>query len=176
MNNLTPNKNIEVPPYSVTVELPPFQCACYGHDYEWKFTPLGTYKQEVCKRCKHTGKTETVVKGRELVCESCNWTTVGLLNLGEANKTEHWMCHGCVKDLYDKYYQLIMAVARKFPNESRHETALKYINQAENDCNNQSPASENIPSLPYRKYQEISEKIEKLKVLDFIPTFGIIQK
>ena len=31
-----------------------------------------------------------------------------------------------------KYYELIYAVERKFPNESRHETALKYIKQAEN--------------------------------------------
>lgn len=31
----------------------------------------------------------------------------------------------------DRYSELIMAVARKFPGESRHETALRYINQAE---------------------------------------------
>lgn len=30
-----------------------------------------------------------------------------------------------------KYNELIMAVAKKFPGESRHETALRYINQAE---------------------------------------------
>jgi len=30
-----------------------------------------------------------------------------------------------------KYHELIMAVARKFPNETRHETALRYIRQAE---------------------------------------------
>ena len=33
--------------------------------------------------------------------------------------------------LHEKYQELIMAVARKFPNETRHETALRYINQAE---------------------------------------------
>jgi hypothetical protein len=31
-----------------------------------------------------------------------------------------------------KYYELIMAVSKKFPTESRHETALRYILQAEN--------------------------------------------
>jgi len=30
-----------------------------------------------------------------------------------------------------KYEELLMAVARKFPNESRHETALRYITEAE---------------------------------------------
>lgn len=34
-----------------------------------------------------------------------------------------------------KYDELIMAVERKFFGETRHDTALKYINQAENmDC------------------------------------------
>lgn len=30
-----------------------------------------------------------------------------------------------------KYGELIYAVARKFPNETRHETALRYIQEAE---------------------------------------------
>ena len=33
--------------------------------------------------------------------------------------------------LYKKYRQLIYAVARVFPNETRHETALRYIREAE---------------------------------------------
>lgn len=33
--------------------------------------------------------------------------------------------------LRDKYNELIMAVERKFPNESRHTTALKYIRETE---------------------------------------------
>ena len=35
----------------------------------------------------------------------------------------------------DKYYELIMAVKRKWPNESRHETALRYIQEAEKPTN-----------------------------------------
>lgn len=31
----------------------------------------------------------------------------------------------------EKYRELIMAVASKFPDETRHETALRYIKQAE---------------------------------------------
>ena len=36
----------------------------------------------------------------------------------------------------EKYNELLMAVGKKFPNESRHETALRYIREAESksDC------------------------------------------
>jgi len=34
----------------------------------------------------------------------------------------------------NKYRELIMAVAQKFPDESRHETALRYIRERENQC------------------------------------------
>lgn len=31
----------------------------------------------------------------------------------------------------DRYYELIMAVGHKFPGETRHETALRYIRERE---------------------------------------------
>ena len=34
-------------------------------------------------------------------------------------------------EIEKKYYELIMAVGNKFPNETRHQTALKYIKNAE---------------------------------------------
>lgn len=36
----------------------------------------------------------------------------------------------------EKYNELLMAVGKKFPGESRHETALRYIREAESksDC------------------------------------------
>ena len=34
-------------------------------------------------------------------------------------------------DIKDKYNELIMAVGNKYPGESRHETALRYIKRAE---------------------------------------------
>lgn len=37
------------------------------------------------------------------------------------------------------YEELIYAVERKFPNETRHETALRYIRQAEERANSGSP-------------------------------------
>jgi seryl-tRNA synthetase len=41
-----------------------------------------------------------------------------------------------VKELGEKYNELIMAVERKWPNESRHETALKYIKGCESSASN----------------------------------------
>lgn len=36
-----------------------------------------------------------------------------------------------IERLAEKYNELIMAVARKWPDETRHQTALRYIMQAE---------------------------------------------
>ena len=36
-------------------------------------------------------------------------------------------------EIQKKYNELLHAVGRKYPNESRHETALKYIKNAEKD-------------------------------------------
>ena len=41
----------------------------------------------------------------------------------------------------EKYHELIMAVARKFPNETRHETALRYIRQMEETAPEQEAKS-----------------------------------
>lgn len=35
------------------------------------------------------------------------------------------------EQLREKYHELIYAVVRKFPDETRHETALRYIKEAE---------------------------------------------
>ncbi len=39
------------------------------------------------------------------------------------------------KELRDKYEELIMAVSKKFPEETRHQTALRYIVEHENSSN-----------------------------------------
>ena len=36
-----------------------------------------------------------------------------------------------LEEIRDKYFELIMQVESKYPNESRHETALRYIREAE---------------------------------------------
>ena len=38
---------------------------------------------------------------------------------------------GSASDVSAKYHQLVFAVRRCFPGESRHETALRYIREAE---------------------------------------------
>lgn len=50
------------------------------------------------------------------------------------NKSKRLFCIGKIdghKSYKELYYELIMAVGMKFPNETRHETALKYIINAE---------------------------------------------
>jgi hypothetical protein len=58
----------------------------------------------------------------EMICKSCGcWRSTVI-------KT------ACPK-LQKKYNELIMAVGNKYPNETRHETALRYIQQAERTNN-----------------------------------------
>ena len=40
-----------------------------------------------------------------------------------------------IKELQAKYYELLYGVMSKFPNETRHETALRYIRNAETHDN-----------------------------------------
>jgi hypothetical protein len=39
-------------------------------------------------------------------------------------------------EIEKKYYELLYGVASKYPNETRHETALRYIQERENDSIN----------------------------------------
>jgi hypothetical protein len=39
--------------------------------------------------------------------------------------------HQRYEEVYTNYYELLYEVARKFPNETRHQTALRYIRNAE---------------------------------------------
>ena len=159
MNNLKPNKNVEAPPFNTHWEYgTPFRCS-FGHKFEWRTTPLGCYQQETCVRCGETRETKSIKK--ENVCESCNWSNTELLNLGEVNQSSHWVCHSCIKKLYGNYHQLIMAVGSKYPNESRHETALRYINQAENQSDSPTCCNDNIPTLPYRIPQDTPKDDER---------------
>ena len=45
-------------------------------------------------------------------------------------------------DIEEKYNELIMAVAKKFTNETRHQTALRYINEAESFNDNSCAKNE----------------------------------
>ena len=48
----------------------------------------------------------------------------------------------------EAYKELIYAVARKFPNETRHQTALRYIMQAEEQSNDAGKATDARPDAP----------------------------
>jgi len=48
---------------------------------------------------------------------------------------------GDTAEVKAKYNELIMAVANKWPGETRHETALRYIRQAETSSNQACAAS-----------------------------------
>lgn len=45
-------------------------------------------------------------------------------------------------EIKDRYDELIYAVERKFPDESRHQTALRYIKEAEARANSGGQASQ----------------------------------
>ena len=57
--------------------------------------------------------------------------------MAEMLDSERKECEELRKENYDlettkqQYYELLWAVESKFPNESRHQTALRYIQQAE---------------------------------------------
>lgn len=55
-------------------------------------------------------------------------------------------CHTCdmhdFSELQAKYNELLFAVARAFPGESRHQTALRYITRAEAVANEGGPAKQ----------------------------------
>ena len=52
-------------------------------------------------------------------------------------------------DIKSKYFELLYAVATKFPGETRHETALRYIQQAENKANDLAEQGHNIIGNAY---------------------------
>jgi hypothetical protein len=52
------------------------------------------------------------------------------------------------RPLADRYNELLYAVARKFPGESRHETALRYIRQMEEV--HAGPCMQNAGAVPRR--------------------------
>ena len=45
-----------------------------------------------------------------------------------------------VEEIEKKYYELILSVGNKYKNETRHQTALRYIKQAENESSSPSKA------------------------------------
>lgn len=107
--------------------------------WDWETPPLATLARQEAARMieeavaqRRKSPPKTTDSGSN-TCTACNWTNVSLLNLGEPGNPL-WVCHGCCKKAYertDKYQAILAAVARKFQGESRHETALRYIQETE---------------------------------------------
>ena len=56
-------------------------------------------------------------------------------DIDEAVKEAAEQAEARVAALEGQYYELLYAVANKYPDETRHQTALRYIRQAEAPCN-----------------------------------------
>jgi len=50
-----------------------------------------------------------------------------------------------IDNLRNAYYELLYAVGNKYPKETRHETALRYIQTAE--CCDNEPAKNDTPNV-----------------------------
>ena len=54
------------------------------------------------------------------------------------------------KELRDKYEELIMAVSNKFPEETRHQTALRYIKERGSSSNKSGAKQDNQHYLRWK--------------------------
>ena len=67
-----------------------------------------------------------------------NRSTQGAQSIPRSGPSEVDQGPAASDDKRDAYYELLYAVARKFPGETRHQTALRYIQQAENQPDNRA--------------------------------------
>lgn len=72
----------------------------------------------------------------DCLCRACGKEWNGLFPNGrdEENGIECPACHqmkGVISSYEQKYYQLIFQVGNAYPDESRHQTALRYLRNAE---------------------------------------------
>lgn len=80
-----------------------------------------------------------------LRCKNCNspeyFYCKGQTAISNAGASETLVRLEC-EELRGKYNELIFAVVNKYPNESRHETALRYIRQADRGDSDQPTTAE----------------------------------
>lgn len=67
-----------------------------------------------------------------------------------------------MKDYEKLYNELLYAVSRKFPNESRHETALRYILETEDRVCNQAKELDTFVTAN-KTIENFRRKIETIK-------------
>lgn len=81
------------------------------------------WKRTFCKIGWHLWDEVYSGSGHYLYCDACDVMFPPEEELDKASR------------LSESYYELIMEVEQKFENESRHETALRYIQRAERSSN-----------------------------------------
>lgn len=64
---------------------------------------------------------------------NCDKVTNALNQINQALNAPN---NNLIDDFKAKYHELLFAVGKKYPNETRHETALRYIQQAEAESSN----------------------------------------
>ena len=83
-------------------------------------------KTEIKRLMEENEELKQKLKHKGIACDKHDlvggWACPRCLTLAEAE----------VEELKEKYFELIMMVASKFPDESRHQTALRYIEEREN--------------------------------------------
>lgn len=67
-------------------------------------------------------------------CKKCGSLNKRQFNTELINKTYTEQEVQELLDIREKYRELLYHVASAFPDESRHETALRYIDEAESSC------------------------------------------
>ena len=98
-------------------------CDDYEEPSYERLVPLGNIQESLTLSFENKGFK---IVGADLHVEVDNDTII-ISSSGEIKDHKK-------KSVNDKYHELLMAVGNKFVGESRHETALRYIMEAESRC------------------------------------------
>jgi hypothetical protein len=90
--------------------------------------------------CPECGGSGTVRRKKCICADTANWKCPVHGDIGVQDGTQ--LCGGDPK-WQSLYLELLVAVGRKFPNESRHETALRYILSAESQTHEAAKGATN---------------------------------
>ena len=79
---------------------------------------------------------ERECRDADKICKALGLTMDEFRTLGGSLRVQRIINR--IAAMHDRYNELIMAVAQKWPNETRHQTALRYIQQQERACDTTS--------------------------------------
>jgi len=78
----------------------------------------------------------------QMVCVCCGGFSSSRVCWHCSNNIANAAHNKLVHEVLNKYNELIHAVATKYPNESRHETALRYIKEREEQTDKAPPEAQ----------------------------------